>query len=99
MSEQESPGTVSTDGQVVSEGDRAAGRAQLADWLSRQDPEFPVTADELADWSVERRAEFLVFIPPGYANQVFLVADHGISSYAPSRQRLEDALAAARVQG
>jgi hypothetical protein len=66
--------------------------------LSTEDPEYPVTAEELVDWSVEREAEFLVYVPPGYANQVFLVADRGISWYAPSRQRFEDALAAARAQ-
>ncbi|MEV5961381.1 hypothetical protein AB0L70_06420 [Kribbella sp. NPDC051952] len=98
MTEQQPTDAVGTDGQSVSEAEGVAGRARLADWLSRQDPEFPVSADELAAWSVERRAEFLVFVPPGYANQVFLVADHGISSFAPSQQRLDDVLAAARAQ-
>jgi hypothetical protein len=42
--------------------------------------------------------EFLVFVPPGFANLIFLVADHGISSFAPSEQTLEQAMAAARPQ-
>ncbi|MFI5694925.1 hypothetical protein ACIA58_23935 [Kribbella sp. NPDC051586] len=86
------------DDQAGSVADAAAARVRLAEWLSAEDPEYPVAADDITDWSVEREAEFLVFVPPGYANQVFLVADHGISWYAPSQKRFEDAVAAARAQ-
>lgn len=78
-----------------------AARVRLADWLTAQAqaPDLGVTPEDLAAWVARPVEEYLVFVPPGYANQVFLVADHGISSYAPSRQTLEDAIVAARPQG
>lgn len=77
-----------------------AARARLAEWLTAQapTPELGATPEELADWAVRPAEEFLVFIPPGYANQLFLVAEDGISSFAPSTQTLDDAIAAARSQ-
>ncbi|HEY3560143.1 MAG TPA: hypothetical protein VGL05_21890 [Kribbella sp.] len=97
MSSQDA-GTGQAGDQVVSADEAARARARLASWLSAEDPEDPVTADELLDWPVTREDEFLVLVPPGYANQVYLLADHGISWYAPSRQSFEDALAVARAQ-
>jgi hypothetical protein len=75
-----------------------AGRARLAEWLTAQAPEpgLGATPDELAGWAVFQVEEYLLLVPPGYANLLFLVADHGISSFAPSEQTLADAMAAAR---
>jgi hypothetical protein len=77
-----------------------AGRVRLAEWLTAEAPtaELGATPDELADWAAYQAEEFLVFVPPGYANQIFLVAEHSISSFAPSEQTLEQAMAAARPQ-
>jgi hypothetical protein len=77
-----------------------AGRVRLAEWLTAEapTPELGATAEELADWAAYQVQEYLVFVPPGYANQMFLVADHGISSFAPSEQTLEQAMVAARPQ-
>ena len=75
-----------------------AGRVRLAEWLTAQAPEpgLGATAEELADWAAYQVEEYLLFVPPGYANLLFLVADHGISSFTPSEQTLADAMAAAR---
>ncbi|MEI8412003.1 MULTISPECIES: hypothetical protein [unclassified Kribbella] len=77
-----------------------AARVRLAEWLTAQAPrpELGATAEELADWSAYRAEEYVVLVPPGYANQLFLVADHGISSFAPSSQTLEQAMVSARPQ-
>ncbi|TCO28194.1 hypothetical protein EV652_106179 [Kribbella steppae] len=77
-----------------------AGRVRLAEWLTAEapTPELGATPEELADWTAHQVEEYLVFVPPGYANLLFLVADHGISSFAPSQQSLEEAMAAARPQ-
>jgi len=77
-----------------------AGRVRLAEWLTAQapSPDLGATPEDLADWQARPAEEFLVFVPPGYANQVFLVAEHGVSSFAPSEQSLDEAIAAARPQ-
>lgn len=77
-----------------------AARVRLAEWLTAQapTPELGATPEDLAEWAVRPEGEFLLFIPPGYANQLFLVAEHGISSFAPSMQTLDDAIAAVRKQ-
>lgn len=77
-----------------------AGRVRLAEWLTAEapTPELGATPEELADWSAHQVEEFLLFVPPGYANLMFLVAEHGISSFAPSEQTLEEAMVAARSQ-
>ena len=77
-----------------------AARVRLAAWLTAQvpdNPELGTTPEELADWRVRPEQEFLLFIPPGYANRMFLVAEHGISGYAPSQTTLDEAIAAART--
>ena len=75
-----------------------AGRVRLADWLNAEatDPELRTTPEELAGWAAYQVEEYLVFVPPGYANLMFLVADHGISSFQPSQVPLEQAMIAAR---
>ena len=75
-----------------------AGRARLAEWLTAQapEPELGTTPEELAGWAAYQVQEYLLFVPPGYANLLFLVADHGISSFVPSEQTLAGAMAAAR---
>lgn len=77
-----------------------AGRVRLAEWLTAQapSPDLGATPEDLADWQARPAEEFLVFVPPGYANQVFLVSEHGVSSFAPSEQSLDEAMAAARPQ-
>ena len=77
-----------------------AGRVRLAEWLTAEapSPELGTTPEELAEWPAYQVEEFLVFVPPGYANLIFLLTDHGISSFAPSEQTLEQAMAAARPQ-
>ncbi len=77
-----------------------AGRIRLAEWLTSEapSPELGATPEELADWAAYQVEEYLVFVPPGYANLIFLMADHGISSFAPSEQTLEQAMVAARPQ-
>jgi hypothetical protein len=77
-----------------------AGRVRLAEWLTAEadSPELGTTAEELADWPAYQAEEYLVFVPPGFANRIFLLADHGISSFAPSEQTLEQAMEAARPQ-
>ena len=84
-------------GEIPAEAIEVA-RVRLAEWLTAQapTPELATTPEELADWSVQAAEEYLIFAPRGFANQVFLVADHGISSYAPSQQSLAEAMAAAR---
>jgi hypothetical protein len=75
-------------------------RTRLAEWLTAQtpdDPELAATPEDLAGWDVREQDEFLLFIPPGYANQIYLVGERGISVFAPSQTRLEDALASARA--
>jgi hypothetical protein len=77
-----------------------AVRVRLAEWLTAQAPrpELAATPEELADWTAHRAQEYVVLVPPGYANLLFLVADHGISSFAPSEQTLEQAMVSARPQ-
>lgn len=77
-----------------------AARVRLAEWLTAEAPrpELAATPEDLADWQAQPAEEYLVFVPPGYANRVFLVADHGISSFAPSEMSLEQAMAAGRPQ-
>lgn len=96
MSAQDPPAEPVDDRQAVPDAEAAAGRIRLAEWLNSQGLDYTVTPEALMAWSVRREAEFLVFVPPGYANQVFLVAEHGISWYAPSRTRFDDALVDAR---
>jgi hypothetical protein len=93
MSEQQEPAAVPDD---VAQ----AGRVRLAEWLTAQapSPELGATPEELADWAAYQAQEYLVFVPPGFANLIFLVADHGISSFAPSEQTLDQAMVAARPQ-
>jgi hypothetical protein len=85
---------------TMREEDAHAARVRLAEWLTAQAPrpELAATPEELADWSAHQAAEYVVLLPPGYANLLFLVADHGISSFAPSEQTLEQAMVAARPQ-
>ncbi len=74
-------------------------RVRLAEWLTAQtpdDPELAATPEDLAGWEARVQDEFLLFIPPGYANQIYLVAEQGISVYAPSLTTLDEAMAAAR---
>ncbi|MEU4191507.1 hypothetical protein AB0E69_06395 [Kribbella sp. NPDC026611] len=73
-------------------------RERLADWLNSQAfaPEYGVTLDDLASWEVRPVEEFLLFAPPGFANQLFLVAGDGVTAFAPSSTSLGDAIAAAR---
>lgn len=77
-----------------------AGRVRLAEWLTAEAPrpELGATPEELADWAAYQVEEFLLFVPPGFANLLFLLSDHGISSFAPSEQTLKQAMAAARSQ-
>lgn len=78
-----------------------AARVRLADWLTAQvpdNPELGTTPEELADWQVRAEEEFLLFIPPGYANRLFLVDEHGITGYSPSQTNLDEAIAAARAR-
>jgi hypothetical protein len=78
-----------------------AARDQLIGWLNSKAlaPEYGVTAGDLEAWEVRPAEEFLLFVPPGYANQLFLVADDGITAFSPSTTSLDDAVAAARSQG
>ena len=91
-----------TDQQPASVPDEVAqaGRVRLAEWLTAEAPrpELGATPENLADWAAYQAEEYLVFVPPGYANLMFLVADHGISAFAPSEQSLEQAMVAARPQ-
>lgn len=77
-----------------------AARVRLAEWLTAQagSPELGATTEDLAEWEARRVDEFLLFVPPGYSNILFLVGEDTISSFAPSQQTLEDAVAAARPQ-
>jgi hypothetical protein len=77
-----------------------AGRVRLAEWLTAQaaSPELGTTVEELAEWPAYQAEEFLVFVPPGFTNRMFLLADHGITSFAPSEQTLPQAMEAARSQ-
>lgn len=77
-----------------------AGRARLADWLNAEapTPEHRTSPEELAAWAAYQAEEYLVFVPPGYSNVMFLVADHGITSFQPSQQSLDQAMIAARPQ-
>ncbi|MFI6676950.1 hypothetical protein [Kribbella sp. NPDC050470] len=81
---------------VVPEEVAQATRVRLAEWLTGQAsrPELGATLEELADWTAHQAAEYVVLVPPGYANLLFLVGDHGISSFAPSEQTLEQAMQA-----
>jgi len=83
---------------VVPDAALAAARERLAGWLNSKalTPDYGVTTGDLAAWEVRPVAEFLLFVPPGYANQLFLVAEDGITAYAPSRTTLDEAVAAAR---
>jgi len=92
MSEQEA---------VVAPDDVAqAGRVRLAEWLTAEaaGPELATTAEELAGWPAYQAEEFLVFVPPGFSNRMYLLGDHGITSFAPSEQTLVQAMEAARAQ-
>jgi len=85
---------------VVPAEEVEAARVRLAEWLTAQvpdNPELATTPDELVDWQVRPEQEFLLFIPPGYANRIFLVAEHGISGYTPSQTTLDEAIEAARA--
>jgi hypothetical protein len=80
--------------------DAQAARVRLAEWLTAAAPrpELAAAPEDLAAWAAHQAAEYVVLVPPGYANLLFLVADHGISSFAPSEQTLEQAMVAARPQ-
>ncbi|WP_350275965.1 hypothetical protein [Kribbella sp. HUAS MG21] len=75
-----------------------AARARLAEWLTAQapEPELGATPEELAGWVVYQVQEYLLVVPPGYANLLFLIGAHGIVSFAPSERTVADAMAAAR---
>ncbi|TDD58545.1 hypothetical protein E1263_18700 [Kribbella antibiotica] len=75
-----------------------AGRVRLADWLTAEagNPELATSVEELAGWPAYQAEEFLVFVPPGFANRIFLLTDRGITSFAPSEQSLPQAMEAAR---
>ncbi|MFF0342958.1 hypothetical protein [Kribbella sp. NPDC004875] len=77
-----------------------AGRVRLAEWLTAEssEPGNATSPEDLAEWAAYQAEEFLVFVPPGYSNLMFLVADHGISSFQPSLQSLDQAMIAARAQ-
>ncbi|WP_327635035.1 hypothetical protein OHB24_34280 [Kribbella sp. NBC_00482] len=77
-----------------------AGRERLAEWLTAQasERELGATPEQLADWTAYQVEEYLLFVPPGYANLMFLVADHGIRSFAPSEMTVATAIAAARAR-
>lgn len=85
---------------VVPDEVAQGARVRLAEWLTSQAPrpELGTTPEELAAWRAYHAGEYVVLVPPGYANLLFLVADHGIRSFAPSEQTLEQAMAAARTQ-
>lgn len=75
-----------------------AGRVRLAQWLTDQAPDRGLGAapEDLAGWGAYQVEEFLLLVPPGYANLMFLVGEHGVWSFAPSEQTLATAMAAAR---
>jgi hypothetical protein len=75
-----------------------AGRVRIAEWLTAQapTPELGTAVEELADWTAYEVEEFLLFVPPGYANLMVLLTEQGISSFQPSEQTLEQAMVAAR---
>jgi hypothetical protein len=77
-----------------------AARVRLAEWLTAEagNPELATSVEELAAWPAYQAEEFLVFVPPGFANRMFLLGDHGITSFAPSEQTLAQAMTAARAQ-
>ncbi|MGW7683055.1 hypothetical protein ACWGID_20140 [Kribbella sp. NPDC054772] len=85
---------------VVPDDVAQAGRVRLAEWLTAEssDPDNSATPEDLAEWAAYQAEEYLVFVPPGYSNLMFLVADHGISSFQPSLQSLDAAMIAARPQ-
>jgi hypothetical protein len=91
-----------TDAQPASVPEEAAraARVRVAEWLTARAPrpELAAMPEELADWTAHQAEEYVVLVPPGYANLLFLVADHGVSSFAPSEQTLEQAMVAARPQ-
>jgi hypothetical protein len=78
-----------------------AARVRLAEWLTAQapSPDLATTPEELADWPARPVEEFLLFIAPGYSNQLFLVSDRGITPFAPSQTTLTDAVVVARSAG
>ncbi|MFF1819217.1 hypothetical protein ACFVWG_18100 [Kribbella sp. NPDC058245] len=77
-----------------------AGRVRLAEWLTAAapSPDLGTTVEDLAAWPAYRAEEFLVFVPPGFTNRMFLLGDHGVTSFAPSEQTLAQAMDAARSQ-
>lgn len=77
-----------------------AARVRLAEWLTAEagNPELATSVEELAAWPAYQADEFLVFVPPGFANRMFLLGGHGITSFAPSEQTLDQAMTAARAQ-
>ncbi|GAA1717133.1 hypothetical protein ACFTSF_10490 [Kribbella sp. NPDC056951] len=77
-----------------------AGRVRLAEWLTAEagNPELATAVEDLAAWPAYQAEEFLVFVPPGFANRIYLLAEHGITSFAPSEQTLDQAMTAARPQ-
>jgi hypothetical protein len=77
-----------------------AGRERLAEWLTAEapTPDLATSAEELAEWSAYQVEEFVLFVPPGYANLMYLVSEHGITSYQPSMQSIQQAMSAARSQ-
>ncbi len=78
-----------------------AGRVRLAEWLTAEadgNPELATSVEELAAWPAYQAEEFLIFVPPGFANRMFLLGEHGITSFAPSEQTLDQAMTAARTQ-
>ncbi|MGW6278192.1 hypothetical protein [Kribbella sp. NPDC055071] len=80
--------------------DRPAARERLAAWMTEKSPITGrhFSADDLAEYTVTTRDDWLIFTPPARTNRVYLVSDDTIYSYAPSRETLETAIANAQAQ-
>ncbi|WP_405059493.1 hypothetical protein OG474_43140 [Kribbella sp. NBC_01505] len=75
-----------------------AARAHLAGWLAQHSIDPASWTPEVLDtWQTSTVDEWIVIVPPGYANQIYLVADGTVFPFPPSHLSLDEAIAAARA--
>jgi hypothetical protein len=72
-------------------------RTVLAAWLAQHSVAPDTwTPEALQGWHTAHAEQWIVFMPPGNANRLFLVANGNVFSFAPSELSLANAVVAAR---
>ena len=77
----------------------AAAQVLLAAWMTAHSTVSKRTTDpdDLADYQVMPRDEWLVFSSPSRSNRAYLVSETTVYSFAPTMETVDTALASARA--